>query len=62
MPAQKYARPERDRMKFIAPIILHANNAVFQLSLRDNIIDSGFSFYPYLKIWAMRIPSLRDGF
>ena len=62
MPAPKYARPERDGMIFITTIISRADNHVFQLSLRDKFWSGGlFSHSHISKIWAMGIPSLRDG-
>ena len=44
MPAQKYARPERDRMKFIAPIILHATTPFFNCPFGTTFLDGRFTF------------------
>ena len=59
-------RPERDGMQNGLPFSkLFCTSKTFVFSIvpfGTNILGGGTSFYPYLKIWAIRIPSLRDGF
>ncbi len=63
MPAPKYARPEWDDMKFITTIIcMPTTRFSIVPTTGQNFLLVRRHFCPYLKIWAMVIPLLRDGY